>query len=158
MIGLACPTSALVFREPVEKSDWFLEQVGGENPLTRQRWPGIGGKSAVTPAEMDASELLRTLPWRYREWNQYAVVRWRLAAGDILCRAGDYGATAFLVQAGKFAVVPPAGGEPIELEAGVRVLGEMTCLNHYPRSATLVCRRAIAGRDRQVVSVARAPA
>src|SRR5262245_21583206 len=139
---LSCPTTALVFREPVEKSDWFLEQVGGENPVTRQRWPGLKGRSAITPAEMDGNELLRTLPWRYREWNQYAVVRWRLAAGETLCRAGDYGATAFLVQAGKFAVEPPGGGEPIELASNVRILGEMTCLNHYPRSATLVAQTA----------------
>ena len=78
---LACPTTALVFREPVEKSDWFLEQVGGENPVTGERHAGLPGKSPVTPAEMDQNELLRTLPWRYREWNQYAVVRWRLAPG-----------------------------------------------------------------------------
>ena len=135
---LACPTSALVFKSPVEKSDWFLEQVGGENPLTKQRWPGLSGKSAVTPAQMDQNELLRTLPWRYREWNQYAVVRWRLKPGDILCEAGEYGATAFLLEEGTFEVVRDASaGPPIELTRDVRILGEMTCLNHYPRSATL---------------------
>ncbi len=135
---LVCPTAALVFNEPVEKSDWFLEQVGGENPLTGQRWPGIPGKSPVTPAEMDQNELLRTLPWRYREWNQYAVVRWRLKAGDVLCEAGQYGATAFLLEEGTFEVVREASaGPPIELTREVRILGEMTCLNHYPRSATL---------------------
>ena len=102
---LSCPTTALTFREPVEKSDWFLEQVGGENPVTGERHPGVPGKSAVTPAEMDENELLRTLPWRYREWNQYSVVRWRLKPGEELCRAGDYGATAFLLQSGTFEVV-----------------------------------------------------
>ena len=136
---LVCPTTALVFREPVEKSDWFLQQVGGVNPVTGQHYPGVPGKSAVTPAEMEANELLRTLPWRYREWNQYSVVRWRLAAGQELCRAGEYGATAFLLQSGTFEVVRP-GREPLVLTPADRILGEMTCLNYYPRSATVRAR------------------
>ena len=136
---LSCPTTALVFREPVEKSDWFLEQVGGENPVTGERHPGVSGKSAVTPAEMDENELLRTLPWRYREWNQYSVVRWRLKPGEELCHVGDYGATAFLLQSGTFEVVR-AAGEPIPLTPADRILGEMTCLNYYPRSATVRAR------------------
>lgn len=136
---LSCPTTALTFREPVEKSDWFLEQVGGENPITGERHPGISGKSAVTPAEMNENELLRTLPWRYREWNQYSVVRWRLKPGEELCRAGDYGATAFLLQSGVFEVVR-ASGAPIPITPSAHILGEMTCLNYYPRSATVRAR------------------
>ncbi len=136
---LSCPTSALTFREPVEKSDWFLEQVGGENPVTGERHAGLPGKSALTPAEMDENELLRTLPWRYREWNQYSVVRWQLKPGEELCRAGDYGATAFLLQSGVFEVVR-ASGAPIPIYPSSRILGEMTCLNYYPRSATVRAR------------------
>jgi Fe-S-cluster-containing hydrogenase component 2/CRP-like cAMP-binding protein len=136
---LVCPTTALVMREPVEKSDWFLQQVGGVNPVTGQHYPGIPGKSAVSPAEMEANELLRVLPWRYREWNQYSVVRWQLGAGQELCRAGEYGATAFLLQSGTFEVVRP-GREPLVLTPADRILGEMTCLNFYPRSATVRAR------------------
>jgi Fe-S-cluster-containing dehydrogenase component/CRP-like cAMP-binding protein len=138
---LSCPTTALTFREPVEKSDWFLEQVGGENPVSGKRHPGVPGKSLVTPTDMDQNVLLRTLPWRYREWNQYSVVRWRLAAGEELCRAGDYGATAFLLQSGTFEVVR-ASGPPIVLTPETRILGEMTCLNYYPRSATVRAKDA----------------
>jgi Fe-S-cluster-containing dehydrogenase component/CRP-like cAMP-binding protein len=133
---LSCPTTALVFRDPVEKSDWFLEQVGGENPVTGEKHKGVPGKSAVTPSEMDRNELLRTLPWRYREWNQNAVVRWRLQPGEELCRAGDYGASAFLLQSGTLEVVR-AAGDPIPIKPEARILGEMTCLNYYPRSATV---------------------
>ncbi len=136
---LSCPTSALTFREPVEKSDWFLEQVGGENPVTGERHAGLPGKSALTPAEMDENELLRSLPWRNREWNQYSVVRWQLKPGEELCRAGDYGATAFLLQSGVFEVVR-ASGAPIPIYPSSRILGEMTCLNYYPRSATVRAR------------------
>jgi Fe-S-cluster-containing hydrogenase component 2/CRP-like cAMP-binding protein len=136
---LSCPTTALTFREPVEKSDWFLEQVGGENPVTGERHPGVSGKTAVTPGEMDENTLLRTLPWRYREWNQYSVVRWQLKPGEDLCRAGDYGATAFLLQSGTFEVVRTSG-DPILLTPDAQILGEMTCLNYYPRSATVRAR------------------
>jgi Fe-S-cluster-containing dehydrogenase component/CRP-like cAMP-binding protein len=138
---LSCPTTALTFREPVEKSDWFLEQVGGENPVTRERHAGLPGKTPVTPPEMDENELLRTLPWRYRAWNQYSVVRWRLKPGEELCKAGDYGATAFLLQSGTFEVVRTSGA-PILLTPESRILGEMTCLNYYPRSATVRARDA----------------
>jgi Fe-S-cluster-containing hydrogenase component 2/CRP-like cAMP-binding protein len=138
---LSCPTTALTFREPVEKSDWFLEQVGGRNPVTGQEHRGAAGKSPVTPLEMDDNILLRTLPWRYREWNQYSVVRWRLEPGQELCRAGDYGATAFLLQSGAFEVVR-SGAPPIPLTPESRILGEMTCLNFYPRSATVRAREA----------------
>lgn len=138
---LSCPTTALTFREPVEKSDWFLEQVGGVNPVTGERHAGMAGKTAVSPAEMDESELLRSLPWKYREWNQFSVVRWRLKAGQELCRAGEYGATAFLLQSGTFEVVR-SGGAPIVLTPANRMLGEMTCLNFYPRSATVRAREA----------------
>jgi Fe-S-cluster-containing hydrogenase component 2/CRP-like cAMP-binding protein len=138
---LSCPTTALTFREPVEKSDWFLEQVGGQNPVTGERHAGVPGKTPVTPAEMDENELLRTLPWRYREWNQYSVVRWQLKPGEELCQAGDYGATAFLLQSGNFEVVR-VNGEPILITPQTRILGEMTCLNYYPRSATVLARDA----------------
>jgi len=138
---LSCPTTALTFREPVEKSDWFLEQVGGENPVTGERHPGVPGKSAVMPGEMDENTLLRTLPWRYREWNQYSVVRWRLEPGEELCHVGDYGATAFLLQSGTFEVVRDKGA-PILLTPDGQILGEMTCLNYYPRSATVRVREA----------------
>jgi ferredoxin len=90
---LSCPTTALTFHEPVEKSDWFLEQVGGQNPVTGQRHNGIPGKSAVAPAEMDEN-IPRTLP-AAREWNQYSVVRWQLKPGILRWRLWSY---AFLLQ------------------------------------------------------------
>src|SRR5262249_38438148 len=61
----------------------------------------------------------------------------RLKAGQELCRAGDYGSTAFLLQAGTFEVVRAGGQPPILLTPQNRILGEMTCLNFYPRSATV---------------------
>ncbi len=140
---LSCPTTALTFRRPIE-SDWFLEQVGDG------QLDGRPGKSAVTPDEMEDNELLRTLPWRYRQWNQSSVVRWRVQAGQELCQLGDYGSTAFVLNAGRFGVwVPRRGpdgqlvagwdqGEPTDInDARDLILGEMTILSLYPRAATV---------------------
>ncbi|MDX1945973.1 MAG: cyclic nucleotide-binding domain-containing protein [Pirellulaceae bacterium] len=126
---LSCPTSALTFRKPIE-SDWHKEE-------TR---PG-SGKSPVTPAEMEDSELLRVLPWRYRQWNQSAIVRWRLKAGETLCRLGEYGATAYVLNSGEFGIwlssVAGDGKPDFVRSADDKILGEMACMNQYPRGATV---------------------
>ncbi len=134
---LSCPTSALTFRKPIE-SDWFREQVDS------------AGKSAVSPEEMEDNELLRTLPWRYRQWNQSSIVRWRVKAGQELCQLGDYGSTAFILNRGRFGVwIPRRGadgellpgwdqGEPADVnDPRDLILGEMTILSLYPRTATV---------------------
>ena len=135
---LACPTSALTFRQPLE-SDWFQEQVSSGS-----------GKSPVTPEEMEENELLRTLPWRYRQWNQSSLLRWQVKAGQELCQLGDYGSTAFILNAGEFGVWVPQRGADGKLRAGWDqgeptfvntkedlILGEMTILSSYPRAATV---------------------
>jgi Fe-S-cluster-containing dehydrogenase component/CRP-like cAMP-binding protein len=140
---LSCPTNALTFRRSIE-SDWFLEQVG-QGPRG-----GVYGKSAVSPEEMEDNELLRTLPWRYRQWNQSSIVRWRVQAGQELCQLGDYGSTAFILNRGRFGVwIPKRGtdgelltgwdqGEPADVnDPRDLILGEMTILSLYPRTATV---------------------
>ena len=136
---LSCPTTALTFRRPIE-SDWFLEQVGEDGR------GGQPGKSAVTPAEMEDNELLRTLPWRYRQWNQSSIVRWQVKAGQELCRVGDYGSTAFILNRGRFGIWVPDEklgaawdqGDPIDVnDPRDLILGEMTLLSLYPRTATV---------------------
>jgi Fe-S-cluster-containing dehydrogenase component/CRP-like cAMP-binding protein len=152
---LSCPTQALTFRKPVE-SDWWREAL---------RHPG---KSAVAPEELDDHPLLGCLPFRFRQWNQSAIVRWRIAAGEELCRLGEYGTTAFLLNAGSFEIFPQdprsgardgggswlrrlwrwsrAGDEPIAGSPAFVatpddvVLGEMTCMNYFPRVATIRAR------------------
>jgi Fe-S-cluster-containing hydrogenase component 2 len=151
---LNCPTTALTFRKPIV-SEWYEEEL---------RKPG---RSAVTPEEMDANPLLATLPFRYRQWNQSSVVRWKVKAGDELCALGEHGATAFILNKGRFggwrsdprlakkkqrkgltgllasffepkaATDVPFGPPDFEMTEADLILGEMTCLNHYPRTATV---------------------
>jgi Fe-S-cluster-containing hydrogenase component 2 len=150
---LNCPTTALTFRKPIV-SEWYEEEL---------RKPG---RSAVTPEEMEANALLATLPFRYRQWNQSSVVRWQVKAGDELCALGEHGSTAFILNKGRFggwrsdprlakkkqrkgltgllaSFFEPKqeqvtfGPPDFEMTEEDLILGEMTCLNHYPRTATV---------------------
>lgn len=157
---LHCPTKALTFREPVE-SDWWREAMQHPN------------KSAVTAEELEGHPLLGCLPFRFRQWNQSAIVRWKVRAGEELCRLGEYGTTAFILNSGNFEIFPNdprAGGDAGQsgkaggglLSRWFRgdsrrsvldqlqpafvattddvILGEMTCMNYYPRTATIRAR------------------
>jgi CRP-like cAMP-binding protein/Fe-S-cluster-containing dehydrogenase component len=150
---LACPTTALTFRQPIV-SEWYEEE------LTKP------GRFAVMPEEMEVNALLATLPFRYRQWNQSSVVRWQVKAGDELCALGEHGSTAFILNKGRFggwrsdprlarkkqrkgltgllaSFFEPKqeqatfGPPDFEMTVEDLILGEMTCLNHYPRTATV---------------------
>lgn len=150
---LSCPTTALTFRKPIV-SEWYEEELARPD------------RFAVMPEEMEANPLLATLPFRYRQWNQSSVVRWEVKAGDELCALGEHGSTAFILNKGRFGgwrndprlalkkqrrgltgmlasffepkVDEPKFGPPdFEMAPEDVILGEMTCLNHYPRTATV---------------------
>ena len=42
----------------------------------------------------------RSIPYSYLKWNEGSVRRWEIAPGEkkVLCREGEYGSTAFLLQ------------------------------------------------------------
>lgn len=100
--ALSCPTTALTIVKPPEEPEWWLEQVGGTNSLTKQRFRGHPGKTAVTPESLAAHRYFGQLTYRQRQWLQYSIVRWELKPGEELCRRGDYGFTAFLLENGQF--------------------------------------------------------
>lgn len=169
---ISCPTGALVFKETV------VDRAQG------------GDREAVTAEDLARYPLFASVPPKFLAWNTASVTRRRHAAGDVICREGDYASTAFLIVRGRVGVSiggsrdgePRAGGwraivrgatrwlqgsrgnarvalEPrrtavhidggrsLELRDGRWVdemtpadviFGEMSCLNHYPRSATVV--------------------
>ena len=100
--ALNCPTTALTITKPPEEPEWWLEQVGGVNSVTKQKFRGHPGKSAVTPESLAAHRYFGQLSYRQRQWFQYSIVRWELKPGEELCRRGDYGFTAFLLESGQF--------------------------------------------------------
>jgi CRP-like cAMP-binding protein/Fe-S-cluster-containing hydrogenase component 2 len=141
---LSCPTEALTFVQTAENSEWYEKQ------LALRGKDGRPVKFAVGPEEMEEHELLRELPWRYRQWNQTSVVRWEVKKGETLCRLGDYGSTAYLLHSGRYGVWVPKRGpdgrllpnwdaaEPTDINNEQDlILGEMAILNHFPRAATV---------------------
>jgi Fe-S-cluster-containing hydrogenase component 2/CRP-like cAMP-binding protein len=110
----------------------------------------------------------RSIPYAYLKWNEGAVRKWVIREGEqlVLYREGDYGSTAFLLQGiGLFHFF--SGGRPAARHApgwferllgrtsaaedastlgqweitrpgNQLIMGEMACLTHQPRNATVV--------------------
>jgi CRP-like cAMP-binding protein/Fe-S-cluster-containing dehydrogenase component len=160
---ISCPTGALTFRG---------------TPQSRQ--PGAGGE-VLSAAEVKQHPLFAGVSYKFLEWNTGAVTRRRLRPGEVLCREGDHGNTAFIMVEGDFQIsirsalkqvqtqrasglagllgrirtnlTAGSGGDAaIRSDGGAAlshgkpvavrtpedvILGEMTCMSHYPRSATV---------------------
>ncbi len=178
---ISCPTDALTFLKPVKRPE--ATGTGGARL----------GEVVTADRLADAHDLFKGMPYKFLQWNTDSVRRRRLSAGDVLCREGEAGSTAFLLISGKYEVSIQAslkqmktersgglwrafvgrlkttmvsgqaiggesphasairndGGAPLSLGKPVAVrtpadliLGEMTCLNHYPRSATVMALEA----------------
>ncbi len=168
---VSCPTGALSGRAVV--GDSFPPEV-----LTSAR--------AVDPEELASHPMFQGISQPFLRWNRKAVVRRTFKKGEVICREGEYGSSAFIMEEGRFEVriksplksvakqqsgifslfsrfavgfgekpgdVPAEGGDkfipvdaPVALAHGRPVaimepkdilFGEMTCMNHYPRSATI---------------------
>jgi CRP-like cAMP-binding protein/Fe-S-cluster-containing dehydrogenase component len=169
---ISCPTGALVFKQTVAEA------------------PTPPGEERLAADDLTRYPIFAGVPPKFLAWNSGAVTRRRFAAGETVCREGEYASTAFLIVRGRVGVSiggaraatggagtlkafvrnatrwlqggrvgPRAGGAPIretvsidgsrslELKGGRWVdemtpadviFGEMSCLNHYPRSATVV--------------------
>jgi Fe-S-cluster-containing hydrogenase component 2/CRP-like cAMP-binding protein len=172
---ISCPTDALQFRSIVV--DQQVERIK-ESADSHKSDRGIA--AIVTPEEMIRIPIFAGIPFKFLQFNGGACVRRMLKVGDVLCREGEYGATAFLIQRGKFEIqfnrrskptatrlqttstgwfhrwlgnrtrgsVPSLatgsdstiGSQETKLYRGVEdvILGEMACLNRYPRTATVV--------------------
>jgi Fe-S-cluster-containing hydrogenase component 2/CRP-like cAMP-binding protein len=174
---ISCPTDALQFRDAI--LDRQRERLLDDRPnMKTQR----NQAEVLTPEQMLDIPIFSGIPYKFLQFNGGSCVRRKLAPGDVLCREGEYGATAFLIQKGKFEIqfaksaqrkkgrdsqASPQrfswskwlrssafGSVPVlatgsdatmpsqsaKLIRGVEdvILGEMACLNRYPRSATVV--------------------
>jgi CRP-like cAMP-binding protein/ferredoxin len=154
--------------------------------LTNKRIVGqeLGGE-VVNPEELLDLPIFQNVSGTFLELNQKAIVKRHYRAGEIICREGEFGSTAFYIQDGKAEVslaspiahvktqdsgggffrrlssllarrdqdqraeestrpfIPidasvdlPYGNPVAELGPG-ELFGEMTCMNYYPRSATV---------------------
>ena len=58
----------------------------------------------LTARELMADPLFAGVPPKFLLWQQGLAVRWQLRAGEILCRQGDPGNTAYLIRKGRLKV------------------------------------------------------
>src|SRR5437867_1369778 len=86
---VSCPTSCLTFRESVKPEMEMLVQ-------------GKFGK--VTANDLMNIPLFEGVSPKFLQWNEGAVVRRQLRKGDVICREGEYGSSAFLIEKGKVRV------------------------------------------------------
>ncbi|TVP98954.1 MAG: 4Fe-4S dicluster domain-containing protein [Planctomycetaceae bacterium] len=157
---ISCPTGALEFQPA-----YLAANRGTDGP-------------EVDVRELLAIPLFSGLPPKFIQFNQSAFQLRKVAAGEVLCREGEQGSTAFVIVDGRFEVSLKSRGRAesrrrsgfwrfwerrgqqedgnatariqdlngtklgenvrIEITPADVILGEMTCLNNYPRSATVV--------------------
>jgi Fe-S-cluster-containing hydrogenase component 2/CRP-like cAMP-binding protein len=128
---ISCPTGALTFRRPVNPNPWKGDRVP----------PGV-----VPAEELAELPLFCGVPFSFLKWNEGSVARRRLRPGDVLCREGDYGASAFVLEEGDFEIVQGGSVVSVRTPADV-ILGEMACMSHQPRTATIRARSAASVLD-----------
>jgi CRP-like cAMP-binding protein/Fe-S-cluster-containing hydrogenase component 2 len=152
------------------------------------------GFEFVPIRDLQKHPLFANLPYKYLEYHDRTVVRRRFGMGEIVCREGDYGSTAYLIIGGDFEVIieapsdvvierepsssiatssapMPSLGTWLESAGGLEgpgpeattvapplpshrassdraiirtkddlIIGEMSCLSHHPRTATICAR------------------
>ncbi len=134
---VSCPTSAITFKS-----------VAQVNILTHDR-----SSEVLTARELISDPIFAGISSKFLLWQRGLVIRRRVRAGQILCRQGDPGNTAFIIRRGKFQVTvfprAPRSGRAVSwfdrrkpvFEAQVTpadmILGEMACLSGSPRSANV---------------------
>ena len=135
---VSCPTTAITFK-PVAKVQ----------PRRRD-----GRAETISAVELLRDPVFAGVPPKFLLWQQGLVVRRQLRAGQILCRKGEPGNTAFIIKSGKLEVAVPLSGvqssngrfagmlgwarAPVfraQLTAADVIAGEMACLSGSPRTA-----------------------
>ncbi len=181
---VSCPTGALTFNQLVYSKS-LLEEPKNQSD-------GLMSKGAVlVPEELKLYKIFAGISTKFLEWNAHSIQRRIYRPGDVICREGEYGSTAFLIVQGRIGVSvgrahSETGAHEGPLKAFVRtatnwmqgtanarprrqieqsqsvhagsgrslslvdgkwvdemtsadvIFGVMSCLNHYPRSATVV--------------------
>ncbi len=86
---VSCPTGALINRNFVRPEPWQKEK------------PPV---AAVSADELASHPLFEGVAHPFLRWNEGSVVRRRYKKGDVICREGDFGATAFYIEQGKVTI------------------------------------------------------
>ena len=114
---VSCPTTAITFRP--------IKQISSKKGPVAE---------AVPLAELKKDPLFEGVPIKLLLWQKGLVLRRILKAGDVLCRQGEPGHSAFIIKSGTLSIAPP-GCEPILRTSRDVIVGEMACLSGMPRTA-----------------------
>ena len=119
---VSCPTSAITFKP-----------VGAVRPQAGRKI------EAVPLEELKQDPLFAGIPFKFLLWQKDLVVRRRLKKGDILCRQGEPGNSAFIIKRGRLEILQHGGGtaQPITRTVDHVIVGEMACLSGSPRNADI---------------------
>ena len=134
---VSCPTSAITFKS-----------VAQVNIRTEDRSAEI-----LTARELISDPIFAGISSKFLLWQRGLVIRRRVKAGQLLCRQGDPGNTAFIIRRGRLKVtvfprVPRSGRalplllrqKPVfetQLTPADMIVGEMACLSGTPRAANV---------------------
>jgi CRP-like cAMP-binding protein/Fe-S-cluster-containing hydrogenase component 2 len=83
---VSCPTGALTNRSFVRPEPWERE---------------VPPPGPVSADELARHPLFEGVALPFLRWNEGAVVRRRFRPGDVICREGEFGSTAFYIEKGK---------------------------------------------------------
>ncbi|MGC4006687.1 MAG: 2Fe-2S iron-sulfur cluster-binding protein [Pirellulales bacterium] len=102
---------------------------GGETPMSGLKTSPAKGptvKRKIRPGPVPAAELCACHPdlfgdmsERFLDWNFGAVVRRHYRDGEIICRQGEYGSTAFIIEYGKVEVRIKTSGSADDAGGGI---------------------------------------
>jgi Fe-S-cluster-containing hydrogenase component 2 len=131
---VSCPTSAITFK-----------------PVARVKVRKRGRSAQVLSAqELISDPVFAGISPKFLLWQRGLVIRRRLRAGQVLCRQGDPGNTAFIIREGRLKVTIFPKGKSSALNWLSRpkpvirertpadvIVGEMACLSGSPRAANV---------------------
>ena len=106
---ISCPTGALSNRMVINVE---LDQ----KPAGEQR---RSSGEIVEPQYLLQHPLFKDISLPFLIWNRNAILRRTYKKGDVVCREGEFGATAFIIESGKFDVhINPAKGRAAAKHSG----------------------------------------
>ena len=98
---ISCPTDALQFRPLVIEKQ--IAKLSDDLHLDTSQ-SGDPSTEVLSPEQMLDIPIFTGIPYKFLQFNGGACVRRILQPGDVLCKEGEYGSTAFLIQRGKFEI------------------------------------------------------
>jgi Fe-S-cluster-containing hydrogenase component 2 len=133
---ISCPTTAITFK-----------------PVGRVKISSNGHRrrsEVISARELTTDPIFAGIPPKFLLWQQGLVIRRRVRRGEVLCRQGDPGNTAFIIRKGRLHVtVYPDASQPVswlgrrkpvfqaELTPEDMIVGEMSCVSGSPRAANV---------------------